>query len=94
MDNVTAEQVVQSYNSLVEASWTPEKEDKFQKWFSKYAKKLELDPNPDHPLHKYNWRAAYMTKAKPDKDGHWPSTFKHLDHPNRFVDGKDTIVWE
>ena len=31
MDNVTAEQVVQSYNSLVEASWTPEKEDKFQK---------------------------------------------------------------
>ena len=67
-----------------------EEEKKFRKWYARHAKKLKLDANPDHPLHKYDYRGAYKTKSIPDKTGHWPSRFKDADHPRRYIGGKDT----
>ncbi len=67
----------------------------FQEWYKMWAGRLSLNPDPDDPLHKYDYRAAYMAGAEPqpnfeDKKFHWPSQFKTDDHPNRFVDGMDT----
>lgn len=67
----------------------------FQKWYRGWANKTGIDPNPDHPAHKYDYRGAYRANAAPKvspDDGlyHWPSEFKADDHPNRYVDGIDT----
>jgi len=62
----------------------------FKSWYSEQAKKWDLDPNPDNPLHFYNYRAAYKAGVEPGPDGHWPSEFKKTGHPNRFVDDVDT----
>lgn len=67
----------------------------FQQWYSGWAQKAGLDPNPDSPLHKYDYRAAFRAGATPQIDPtdglyHWPSQFKAADHPNRFVNGVDT----
>jgi len=69
----------------------------FQQWYQGWAKRTGIDLNPDHPLHKYDYRAAYHAGVEPQispKDGkyHWPSQFKAWDHPNRYVDGIDTIT--
>jgi len=64
----------------------------FQNWYKAHAKYLGLDPNPDNPLHFYDYRKAYVAGKEPDESGHWPSEFKHPDHPNRYVDGIDTIT--
>jgi hypothetical protein len=74
--------------------WKAE-EPKFQRWYAEWAKKAGLDPDPDNPLHKYDYRAAYRAGAVPeidpsDKRYHWPSEFKADDHPNRFIKGVDT----
>lgn len=74
----------------------PGEEKKFQEWYSYWADYASLDPNPDDPRHKYDYRAAYQQGVEPEidpRDGqyHWPSTYKDLDHPNRFVNGVDTI---
>ena len=70
-------------------------EQKFMEWYSLWAKIIGLDPDPDNPLHYYDYRKAYKSGVNPEiskEDGfyHWPSEFKHDDHPNRFVDGWDT----
>src|SRR3990167_641126 len=67
----------------------------FQRWYKAWAAKAGLDPDPDNPLHRYDYRAAYRAGAIPKRakeDGlyHWPSEFKAADHPNRFVNGMDT----
>jgi hypothetical protein len=62
----------------------------FRQWYAKMAKRLGLDPNPDNPLHFYDWRAAFRSGAEPDENGHWPSTFKRLGHPRLIVEGMDT----
>ena len=77
-------------------------EEDFQRWYKGWAGKLGIDPNPDHPAHKYDYRAAYAAGKAPtfntdyvsetDSGWHWPSEFKADDHPNRFVDGIDTIT--
>lgn len=65
----------------------------FQAWYANHAKNLNLNPNPDDPRHHYDYRAAYMAGAEPDpQTGHWDSRFKAPDHPNRFVNGIDTIT--
>ncbi len=65
----------------------------FQQWYAVRAKRWGLDPNPDDPRHHYDYRAAYRAGAEPDpQTGHWSSEFKAKDHPNRFVDGVDTIT--
>jgi hypothetical protein len=69
-------------------------EQKFLTWYQGWAQKTGIDPDPDHPAHKYDYRAAYRAGVEPTKgkDGkfHWPSRFKADDHPNRYVEGVDT----
>jgi hypothetical protein len=67
----------------------------FQVWYRGWAKRAGIDPNPDDPLHKYDYRGAWKAGYQPEinqEDGlyHWPSEFKDDDHPNRFVKGVDT----
>ena len=71
---------------------TKKTEKDFKEFYAKHAKKHGLNPNPDDPKHHYNYRAAYAAGASPDKTGHWPSQFKEKSHPNRYVDGVDTIT--
>jgi hypothetical protein len=73
----------------------PVDEAKFQSWYRDWAGKAGIDPNPDHPAHKYDYRAAFRAGASPQVDPgdglyHWPSEYKSDDHPNRFVNGVDT----
>jgi len=68
----------------------PALEAQFRQWYSQWAKRLDLDPDPDNPLHFYDYRAAFLAGAEPEispADGayHWASEFKSLDHPNRFI---------
>lgn len=72
-------------------------EEEFQKWYRSWASRTNLDLDPDDPLHKYDYRAAFLAGEEPllsplDNQYHWPSRFKALDHPNRFVNGIDTIT--
>ena len=68
-----------------------DEENSFQDWYAEWVSKLNLNPNPDDPRHYYDYRAASKSGATPDESGHWPSEFKLLNHPNRFVNGVDTI---
>ena len=74
-----------------------EQEAEFRAWYRNFSTKNGLDPNPDDPNHKYDYRAYFQANqeshdqysAKMDEtDGlyHLPSLFKHADHPNRFID--------
>lgn len=81
--------------STTQSTLPTAEEAQFQTWYSGWAKKAGIDPNPDNPEHKYDYRAAFKAGAVPaisKEDGryHWPSQFKADDHPNRFVGGKDT----
>jgi len=67
----------------------------FQNWFKHQADRTGIDPNPDHPLHQYDYRGAYLAGDAPvvhPDDGlpHWRSKFKDDTHPNRWVNGVDT----
>ena len=83
----------------VPTTLTPEQEQAFQAWYRAWADKAGINPNPDDPRHHYDYRAAFLAGAEPQidpEDGryHWPSKFKASDHPNRFIDGVDTITGE
>ncbi len=65
-------------------------ESQFRQWYEPRARAMGLDPNPDNPLHEYDYRAAWKAGAEPDASGHWPSEFKRAGHPNLIVDGVDT----
>ena len=70
-------------------------ENSFQSWYKGQAERTGIDPDPDNPLHKYDYRAAFKAGAEPEIDPgdglyHWPSEFKSDDHPNRYVGGVDT----
>jgi len=67
---------------------SPERESQFQHWYGRIAKQMGLDPNPDSPDHKYDYRGAYLRGFSPGTDRHWPSMFKDDDHPNRFISPK------
>lgn len=71
----------------------------FQKWYKAWAGRTGLDLNPDAPEHHYDYRAAWRAGVQPEIDPHdnlfhWPSPFKHDDHPNRFINGVDTKTGE
>ena len=80
--------------------YTPEEAD-FQfgiratPWFSEFTQQ-HGEPNLNDP--NYDYRAAWKAGARPDvrdpgdSQYHWPSQFKGPEHPNRFVDGIDTIT--
>ena len=53
---------------------------------------MNLNPNPDDPLHKYDYRGAFKAGDEPGPEGHWPSNFKDYDHPNRFVQTPDGML--
>ena len=70
---------------------TPQEESLFQIDFQKLAKETGIDTNPDNPLHKYDYRGAWKAgKLNVNEEQHFPSEFKDVDHPNRFVGGVDT----
>jgi hypothetical protein len=67
----------------------------FQKWYAGKASLTGINPNPDDPAHKYDYRKAYTAGIEPKIDPgdgkyHWSSEFKADDHPNRYVNGMDT----
>ena len=70
----------------------PRKEAEFQAWYRPIAQANGLDLNPDDPEHHYDYRRAWEAGAMPGADRHWPSAFKLADHPNRYVNGEDTIT--
>ena len=57
----------------------------FKGWYGRLSSKLNLDPNPDSALQKYDYRGAFKEGFRLKKDKHFPSKFKDDDHPNRFV---------
>lgn len=66
-------------------------EEAFRRWYAERARVWGLNPNPDDPLHLYDYRAAFRAGAEPDPaSGHWPSEFKADAHPNRYVGILDT----
>jgi len=67
-------------------------EQRFQSWYKMWADQLGLAPNPDDPLHFYDYRAAYQSGAMPDASGHWPSQFKLSGHPRTIIDGINTVT--
>ena len=64
-------------------------------WFQEFAQRYG-EPNLNDP--NYDYRAAWQAGARPTVrdpgDGllHWPSQFKGAEHPNRYVNGVDTIT--
>lgn len=72
----------------------------FKEWYGRWAKEADLDPNPADPRHHYDYRAAFKAGANPVRDPqdgnryHFDSRFKAQDHPNRYVNGQDTITGE
>ena len=72
----------------------PADEAKFQAWYADAAKRYDLNPNPDSPEQKYDYRGAFKVNAKPDVTGHWPSDFKQAGHPNEIVGGFNTRTGE
>jgi hypothetical protein len=70
-------------------------EESFRDWYDRWAQIAGIDPDPDNPEHKYDYRAAFNAGAAPEVDEdsgeyHWPSRFKADDHPRRFVGNMDT----
>jgi hypothetical protein len=66
----------------------------FRAWYTAAAKQYGLNPDPDSPEQKYDYRAAFKAGAKPDASGHWPSQFKQAGHPNEVVGGFNTRTGE
>jgi len=64
----------------------------FKDWYDLYRTLLRLSPDPYDLRHHYDYEAAWRAGAKPDESGHFPSRFKSLAHPSRFVEGIDTAT--
>lgn len=64
----------------------------FRKDYAALAKKLDIDPDPNDPRHFYNYRAAWTDNNMKAVDGHLPSQYKVTGHPDRFIDGIDTMT--
>ena len=87
--NMAVKSAMQTYGDI----YGQEEEQRFQEWYAEKAKQFKLNPNPDDPRHFYDYRAAYLAGAEPDPlTGHWDSKYKLPGHPNRYVDGVDTIT--
>lgn len=67
-----------------------ENESQFRSWYANQSQRFGLSPDPDDPLHYYDWRAAFRSGAEANTEGHWPSIFKREGHPNLVVGGLDT----
>ena len=75
--------------------FSPNEDDpEFLDWYSNIAKEANLNSNPDHPKHYYDYRAAYESGAKLDKEKHLPSEFKDDLHPNRYIVKEDMSIYD
>ncbi len=64
---------------------TSRKELDFQKAYKAHAAANRLNPNPDDPLHFYDYRKAYRAgELKTDSKGHGTSKYKLEGHPNLY----------
>ncbi len=58
---------------------SPKTERAFQKWYKAYVTSIGLPPDPDAATNKYDWRAAFVSNAKPHQvksgDWLWPGDF-------------------
>jgi hypothetical protein len=65
-------------------------------WYKEFVAKYGEAPNLQDP--NYNYREAWDAGVRPnvrdpnDQMLHWSSQFKGPNHPNRIVDGIDTIT--
>ena len=65
----------------------------FDSWWQAVVREHGYDPDPDSPLHFYDYRKAFEENHPiPKRFGHWDSKYKHDLHPNRFVSGFDPSV--
>jgi len=64
----------------------------FRDWYDLVKTLNRLSDDPYDLRHQYDYRAAYESGAKPGPLGHLPSAFKAMGHPDRFVDGIDTVT--
>ena len=65
----------------------------FLDWWDVVREIHGFAPDPDDPLHFYDYRSAFKSgHGIPEKGDHWNSKFKHDFHPNRFVRGSDESV--
>jgi hypothetical protein len=76
---------------MANQQWLQTNEQQFQQWYADRARRYNLNPNPDDPRQRYDYRAAFRAGAEPDpKTGHWPSAFKREGHQNIVVGGFQT----
>ena len=67
----------------------------FLDWYPKKAGREDAPSDPDDPRQYYDFRGAYESGAKLDKNKHLPSKFKHDLHPDRYsVDEKDLSIYD
>lgn len=61
-------------------------ESNFRRDYAAYAKKVGVSPDPDDPLHFYDYRAAWRAgELTPDASGHLSSAYKREGHPRMYV---------
>ena len=68
---------------------------RFREWYRDWAQRIGINPDPDDPLHYYDYRAAWKAGAAPAwneelKQYKWSSDYKTEGHPNLIVDGINT----
>lgn len=61
----------------------------FLRWFRAWAQRTGINPDPDDPKTKYDYRAAYKDKAVPVWDEEikkytWPPEYKIQDEPQNI----------
>ena len=64
----------------------------FKDWYDLRRTLSRLSPDPYDLRHFYDYEKAYKAGAGRGPRGHFPSRFKGAGHPNRFVEGIDTIT--
>ena len=65
----------------------------FNEWWGNVVREHGYDPDPDNPLHFYDYRKAYEGNHPiPKRLHHWDSRYKHDLHPNRFIPGTDPSI--
>jgi hypothetical protein len=70
-------------------------ENKFLDDYKKIANQIGIDPDPDNPLHYYDYRSAWKNgDMKVGDELHFSSTYKLPGHPRLVVNGKDTRTGE
>lgn len=64
----------------------------FDKEYSRYSKKNNINSDPDNPKHFYDYRKLFKDtgKIETDKEGHLPSKYKKKGHPRMVIDGINT----